>query len=145
MEIEVRETEVALDSSILRAMELSIEECLLRRGLAGAEVSLSIVDDREMQELNRRYRAVDRTTDVLSFPLEDEPPKEPCLLGDVIVSAPQAARQAEDYGHSLLREMSFLAVHGTLHLLGYDHETPAGDEEMQRLQEEVLSGLGIER
>jgi probable rRNA maturation factor len=124
---------------------LSIETCLQSQGLEGSEVSLSIVDDREMHELNLRYRGVDRTTDVLSFPLEEERPKEPCLLGDIIVSAPRAQQQAQEYGHSLLREMSFLVVHGTLHLLGYDHMTPAEDAEMQRLQEEVLSSLGITR
>ena len=145
VEIEVRQEEVALDSSVLRAMERSIETCLERQGLGGSEVSLSIVDDREMHELNLRYRGVDRTTDVLSFPLEDQRPKEPCLLGDIVVSAPQAVRQAGEYGHSLLREMSFLVVHGTLHLLGYDHVTPDEDEEMQRLQEEVLAALGITR
>ncbi len=145
MDIEVRQDEVALDSSVLRAMELSIETCLETQGLKGSEVSLSIVDDREMHELNLQYRGVDRTTDVLSFPLEEDRPKEPCLLGDIIVSAPKAKQQAEEYGHSLMREMSFLVVHGTLHLLGYDHMTPEEDEEMQRLQEEVLAGLGITR
>ena len=145
VDIEVRQDEVALDSSVLRAMELSIETCLETQGLKGSEVSLSIVDDREMHELNLQYRGVDRTTDVLSFPLEEDRPKEPCLLGDIIVSAPKAKQQAEEYGHSLLREMSFLVVHGTLHLLGYDHMTPEEDEEMQRLQEEVLAGLGITR
>ena len=145
MDIEVRQDEVALDSSVLRATELSIETCLETQGLKGSEVSLSIVDDREMHELNLQYRGVDRTTDVLSFPLEEDRPKEPCLLGDIIVSAPKAKQQAEEYGHSLMREMSFLVVHGTLHLLGYDHMTPEEDEEMQRLQEEVLAGLGITR
>lgn len=141
----MRQDEVKLQSEVLRAMELSIETCLLRQGLAGSEVSLSIVDDREMHELNLRYRGVDRTTDVLSFPLEEERPKEPCLLGDIVVSAQRAVLQAEEYGHSLLREMSFLVVHGTLHLLGYDHMTPTEDEEMQRLQEDVLTELGISR
>ncbi len=141
----MRQDEVALDSSVMRAMELSIETCLERQGLAGSEVSLSIVDDREMHELNLRYRNVDRTTDVLSFPLEEERPKEPCLLGDIVVSAPRARQQAGEYGHSLLREMSFLVVHGTLHLLGYDHMTPEEDQEMQRLQEDVLAALGIAR
>ncbi len=141
----MRQDEVALDSSVMRAMELSIETCLERQGLAGSEVSLSIVDDREMHELNLRYRNVDRTTDVLSFPLEEERPKGPCLLGDIVVSAPKARQQAEEYGHSLLREMSFLVVHGTLHLLGYDHMTPEEDLEMQRLQEDVLAALGIAR
>ena len=141
----MRQDEVALDSSVMRAMELSIETCLERQGLAGSEVSLSIVDDREMHELNLRYRNVDRTTDVLSFPLEEERPKEPCLLGDIVVSAPRARQQAGEYGHSLLREMNFLVVHGTLHLLGYDHMTPEEDQEMQRLQEDVLAALGIAR
>ncbi len=141
----MREDEIVLDSALLRSVELSIERCLEQQGLAGSEVSLSIVGDNEQHALNLQYRGVDRTTDVLSFPLEESRPKEPCLLGDIVISAPQAKRQAEEYGHSLQREMCFLAVHGALHLLGYDHETPAQDEEMQRLQEEVLGSLGITR
>ncbi len=141
----MRQDEVVLDSALLRGVEMAIERCLEQQELAGSEVSLSIVGDREQHALNLQYRGVDRTTDVLSFPMEEERPKEPGLLGDIVISAPQAKRQAGEYGHSLQREMAFLAVHGTLHLLGYDHETPADDEEMQRLQEEVLGFLGITR
>ena len=141
----MRQDEVALDSALMRSMEMAIERCLEGQGMEGSEVSLSVVGDKEQHALNLEYRGVDRTTDVLSFPLEEGRPTEPGLLGDIVISAPQAKRQAEEYGHSLQREMCFLAVHGTLHLLGYDHETPDEDAQMQRLQEDVLGALGITR
>ncbi len=141
----MREEEVALDSGLMRSLELAIERCLEQQEMTGSEVSISIVGDSEQHALNLQYRGVDRTTDVLSFPMEEGRPKAPGLLGDVVISAPQAKRQAEEYGHSLQREMCFLAVHGTLHLLGFDHGTPSEDAEMQRLQEDVLGSLGITR
>ncbi len=136
-----------------------IERVLERAGLSAAEVSLSIVGDAEIHALNREYRGVDRPTDVLSFPLCE--PGElagpfvrpggravngpPLLLGDVVISLPRARRQARDFGHSLAREMGFLAVHGALHLLGYDHETPEEEARMQAEAEAVLAMLGLGR
>uniref|UniRef100_UPI003556CF13 rRNA maturation RNase YbeY n=1 Tax=Alicyclobacillus tolerans TaxID=90970 RepID=UPI003556CF13 len=114
------------------------------------EVSVSFVDDEEIHQLNRDYRNVDRPTDVLSFALEegeDFPVEEgePVLLGDIVVSIPTAISQAQDYGHSVQREIGFLLVHGFLHLLGYDHQDEEAEREMFQIQEDVLTGLGLTR
>lgn len=115
------------------------------------EVSVSLVSDEEIRELNRDYRAVDRVTDVLSFALRDGEsnygvvPDELEPLGDIVVSVPTAVRQSQEYGHSVEREIGFLCVHGLLHLLGYDHETESDEAEMTRLQEAVLGRAGLQR
>ena len=119
-----------------------------------AEVSLSFVTNDEIHELNRDYRGVDRPTDVLSFPMLDGDADEgdidihsdSVVLGDIIISAEKAAEQAASYGHSIERELAFLAVHSTLHLLGYDHETsPEDEKDMFDRQEKILTLAGITR
>lgn len=117
-----------------------------------AEMTLVITDDAEVQELNRNYRGVDATTDVLAFAFEEGtegeqdafvlPTQSRRYLGDMIISLPQARRQAEAGGHSLVSELCLLAVHGTLHLLGYDHAEPAEKARMWALQRESLERLG---
>ena len=116
------------------------------------EVSVTFTDDASIHELNKKFRGVDRPTDVLSFPLFDyageseEPPVDELLgmLGDVVLSLETAARQAEEYGHSFEREVAFLTVHSMLHLLGYDHETGEEDErEMRAKQTKIMSDLGL--
>lgn len=117
----------------------------------GTEVSVVFADDSYIHELNRQYRGKDMPTDVLSFALNEgqEPeivngPAE-TLLGDIIISLETASRQANEYGHSLEREMAYLTVHGMMHLLGYDHETEEERGEMRTEEEHVLSQLGITR
>lgn len=119
-----------------------------------AEVSLSFVTNEEIRALNSEYRNTDRETDVLSFPMLDggdgdgdiDIYADSVLLGDIIISAEKAAAQADEYGHSIERELAFLAVHSTLHLLGYDHETSEEDEaEMFEKQDEILKLAGIPR
>ncbi len=121
-------------------------------GLPGtAEVSIAFCDDAVIHQLNRDFRNVDRSTDVLSFALNegaepviiDGPSEE--LLGDIIISVDTLGKQAEEYGHSIERELSYLTIHGFLHLLGYDHETADSKIEMRQEEEAVLSSLGIER
>ncbi|WP_132082711.1 rRNA maturation RNase YbeY [Anaerospora hongkongensis] len=115
------------------------------------EVSLVFCDDAYIQNLNRDYRGKDQPTDVLSFALnEGEEPEivdgpAQVLLGDIIISLETAARQAEEYNHSLEREVAYLTVHGMLHLLGYDHMTEEDKAEMRLEEEHVLSLLGITR
>lgn len=117
------------------------------------EVSVSIVTNERIRELNRCYRGIDRPTDVLSFALEeagdDEPEIRgeglPRVLGDIIISLPKAKEQAEAYGHSLERELGFLAVHGFLHLLGYDHMEPEDEKKMFTRQREILNEFGLQR
>ena len=116
------------------------------------EVSVTFTDDASIHELNKKFRGVDRPTDVLSFPLFDyegeseEPPVDELMgmLGDVVLSLETAARQAEEYGHSFEREVAFLTVHSMLHLLGYDHETSEADEaDMRQRQREIMERLGL--
>lgn len=157
-----------LKAQVMQAVALALG----RAGMAGVEVSLALVDDEAIRRLNRDYRQVDRPTDVLAFPLREgggegaslppeafppevsipgaEPPswrpeEEPVLLGDVVISLERAREQAERYGHSLARELCFLAVHGTLHLLGYHHDTPEAEAGMMAETEAVLAALGLGR
>ena len=116
------------------------------------EVSVTFTDNEQIRELNYRFRNVDRSTDVLSFPLfdyegeSDEPPVDELvgMLGDIVLSLEQAKKQAEEYGHSFEREVAFLCVHSMLHLLGYDHETGEEDEmDMRRRQSEIMDRMGL--
>lgn len=119
------------------------------------EISLLLVDDQEIQSLNNTYRGINHPTDVLSFAMEDEiegedVPKfmileENNILGDIVISLETAQRQAEEYGHSLEREMGFLTVHGMLHLLGYDHCTESESVKMRAQEEKILLQLGLFR
>ncbi|BBW95555.1 MULTISPECIES: rRNA maturation RNase YbeY [Geobacillus] len=119
----------------------------------GAEVCVSFVDNERIRVMNRDYRGKDAPTDVLSFALEEEGEGEigitgadlPLALGDIVISVPRAKEQAAEYGHSLMRELGFLAVHGFLHLLGYDHETEEEERVMFAKQEEILTRLGLTR
>jgi len=101
-------------------------------------LAVCLVSDRRMREYNRRYRGQDRTTDVLSFPAGPTAENEH-HLGDIVISVPAAERQARQARHSLARELKILALHGYLHLLGYDHETDDG--EMMRLQHDLIRRL----
>lgn len=112
------------------------------------EVSISFVDDAAIEELNSRYREIHSPTDVLSFPQDDEfslPPGMPRVLGDIVISLERAVKQAEEYGHSILREVVFLCVHGFFHLLGYDHESPEEQKVMRAKEERVLEELDLGR
>jgi probable rRNA maturation factor len=119
----------------------------------GAEVSVSFVDNEKIRAINRDYRGKDQPTDVISFALEEKGEGEieiigadvPPLLGDIIISIPKAKEQAEEYGHSFMRELGFLAVHGFLHLLGYDHQTEEDEKTMFSKQEEILKQFGLTR
>ncbi|MFT7820984.1 rRNA maturation RNase YbeY [Bacillus siamensis] len=118
-----------------------------------AEVSVTIVTNEEIREINRDYRGKDTSTDVISFALEEEGEDEveivgadmPPVLGDIIISADRTKEQAEEYGHSFMRELGFLAVHGFLHLLGYDHMTKEEEEEMFSKQKDLLDEYGLTR
>jgi len=116
-----------------------------------ASVTMWITDDDELHTLNREYRGVDRSTDVLSFGVEEDevhfvaPPGEPRHLGDLAISYPHVVQQAQDYNHSRERELSYLVTHGILHLLGYDHEQPDDARRMREREEALLGALGITR
>lgn len=108
---------------------------------------VTIVNNEQIHEINREYRHVDRPTDVISFAFLDDENEiqptdgSPISLGEIIISYEKAEEQAKEYGHSLLREMSFLFVHGMLHLLGYDHMEKEDEIVMFKLQDEILGGL----
>ncbi|MGE5835953.1 MAG: rRNA maturation RNase YbeY [Acidobacteriota bacterium] len=111
-------------------------------GSARGVVSIALVSDAAIRRLNRRYRRIDRVTDVLSFPASRPPhPQTPVFLGDLAIALGVARRQAREQGHGLPRELRILALHGLLHLLGYDHETDQG--EMQRLEERLRRRAGL--
>ena len=110
------------------------------------EFNIIFVDDEEIQRINREYRKIDRVTDVISFALCDDPDNEMVdELGDIFIDLDQAFRQADDYGHSITREVAFLAVHGYLHLCGYDHMTKEDEEIMFKKQDEILNKAKITR
>ena len=116
-----------------------------------AEVSITLCSDEYIKKLNKKYRNVDKKTDVLSFPLYEDgnfPPDECMLgapLGDIVICVPVAREQAERLGNSFIREAAFLAIHSTLHLLGYDHERSAEDDEKQcSAQREIIGKMNFE-
>ncbi len=117
------------------------------------EISISIVDNAEIQQINKQFRNIDCPTDVLSFPMltftENEIIEKnengEIVLGDIIISLERAEEQAKEYGHSLKREIAFLTAHSMLHLLGYDHMEPQEEKEMFTKQKEILEAAGIPR
>ncbi|MBQ9922252.1 MAG: rRNA maturation RNase YbeY [Clostridia bacterium] len=117
-----------------------------------AEVSVTLTDNEEIHVLNREYRGVDRPTDVLSFPMAEDDDnigdydmdKNAVLLGDIVVSVEKIEEQAKEYMHSFERELAYLVIHSTLHLLGYDHETGDEDEkEMTEKQDKIIESMGL--
>lgn len=113
------------------------------------ELSCILVDDQKIHDINKEYRKIDRSTDVISFALEDSEQYYvtgmPRSLGDIFISVDHAKMQAEEYGHSLKREMCFLFTHGLLHLLGYDHVEKEDEEKMIMTQKSILEALKIGR
>ena len=114
------------------------------------EVSVTFVDNEEIREINRKFRNIDRATDVLSFPLFDEDGMDAhveeldCMLGDIVLSLERAREQAIEFGHSFEREVAFLTVHSVLHLLGYDHElSDEDDADMRKRQTEIVENMGL--
>lgn len=133
----------------LETVEKVLRSAIKKENLDNISFNVIIVDNNYIHELNKNYRNIDRETDVITFALEDEDtiiiPDSERILGDIYISIDKARSQAEEYGHSLLRELSFLAVHGFYHLLGYDHMTPEEEKIMFTKQEEVLEEYGITR
>lgn len=148
-----RQEEMEIDSNLLKILESVVNLVLKKQGInTPVEVSISFVDNREIQALNKTYRNIDKSTDVLSFPLiEAEEVKAidklrgEILLGDIIISIPKTLVQAEEYGHSFTREVSYLTVHGMLHLLGYDHMNSEEKTIMREKEKEVMKDLKINR
>jgi len=148
MNIEVfNETEENLEKELNELKDL-LENICKDESLGDGEFNIIIVDNKKIQELNKEYRNIDKVTDVISFALEDDETYKLDnyrMLGDIYICIEKTYSQAEEYGHSFKRELSFLAVHGLLHLLGYDHMTEEEEKIMFSKQEEVLNRYGIER
>ncbi len=156
---ENEQDKIEISGELFGKIKLSIEKALEYEDFTeDAEISLTFVDNEAIRELNNASRNKDSATDVLSFPMleadedgtliiyDEDIVDGRVLLGDIVISAERAAEQAEEYGHSLVREMCFLAVHSVLHLLGYDHERSKEEEKIQfEKQEEILNILGITR
>ena len=116
--------------------------------LANCEFNIIIVDNKKIHEINKEYRNVDRETDVISFAMEDNMDvkyEDFRLLGDIYISLDKCYQQALEYEHSRVREICFLATHGVLHLLGYDHMNKEDEDKMFSLQNELLDGYNIKR
>ncbi|MBQ3021028.1 MAG: rRNA maturation RNase YbeY [Bacilli bacterium] len=122
-----------------------IEYTMKKLKIKDSLFDIIFIDDEKMHEMNKQYRGIDRTTDVLSFALNDNKHIDAIMnsLGDIFISIPKMKSQALEYGHSEKRELSFLVLHGILHLLGYDHMNEEDEKIMFGLQKEILEELGI--
>lgn len=163
LEINNSQDKIEVSQEIERLIEECISQTLKMEGAdIPVEVSVLLVDDHQIHQLNRQYRGVDAPTDVLSFPMlefenggEDRNLKavlnaakhgdQAVVLGDIVLSLERAQQQAMEYGHSFFREVGYLVVHGMLHLLGYDHEQEEQRFEMRRKEESVMEMLGLSR
>ena len=136
---EIKELKILNDYVKYVVDKLTLEKC---------EFNIIIVDNEKIHEINKEYRNIDRETDVISFAMEDNMDVKYTdfrLLGDIYISIDRVKSQAIEYGHSELREICFLATHGILHLLGYDHMEKSDEEKMFKLQNELLDGYNIKR
>ena len=157
MQVKVRISNYQKEQRIPSGIRLLIRRCchavLEEEGFEdNAEVSVRFVDNDTIHELNKQFRDIDRPTDVLSFPLGENGEYDTDLstgaklLGDIVISIPKAMEQAQEYNHSLQREIGFLTVHSMLHLLGYDHEQGGIEEvHMREKEETVLTKIGLKR
>ena len=139
------ETDEKLDKEIKKIKDV-ITYALEFEKVTNSTFNIIIVDNKKIRDINKIYRNIDRETDVISFALEDSKDDiklEKRVLGDIYISKDKAISQAKEYGHSTLREFSFLSVHGLLHLLGYDHMNKKDEEEMFGKQELILNGQGL--
>lgn len=143
--IDNRQDKYSIDSDIVDSLKKAIEICLLQeKNSTDYEISLSFVDNEEIHELNRTYRNVDRETDVLSFPIDDEfGLGDINILGDIIISTEKAGEQSEDFGHSFLREIVYLTIHSMFHLMGYDHMNDEEKIVMREKEKNVIREMEI--
>ena len=141
-----RQDDIKITDEIKNLIEKSIAAVLKVENLhENVEVSVSFVGDEEIRDLNRDYRGVDKSTDVLSFPMDDEFIIDNRILGDVIINTRRVMEQAKELGHSNERELSYLTVHSILHLLGYDHMEDEDKKEMREREKLAMKELSIYR
>lgn len=154
-----RQKALAIPKETLKLIEKAAKLCVKKEGIPFlCEAFITLTDNESIREINMEHRGIDKPTDVLSFPLVEyvdgkpdiqpgdiDPDTNRVSLGDIIISAEKAKEQSESYGHSIEREFAFLAVHGMLHLLGYDHESEHDEKIMFKKQDEVLNEMGLVR
>ena len=146
---ENNQSKIVVGYQLKMLMRRAVEATLAYESINNdVEVSITFTDDESIHDLNLKYRGIDRATDVLSFPLEENVKNNRrgglIMLGDIVISLERAVAQAEEYGHSFQRETAFLCIHSVLHLLGYDHEL--GDKEdadMRKRQREIIESIGL--
>lgn len=154
LQLDMNDETGAVHQDIQTLVSDLLHHAVKEEGLTGdTEISVTFMSDEAIQEVNKEYRGIDAPTDVISFALEELGEGEveiviegmPIMLGDILIAVPTAERQAAEYGHSVKREMGFLALHGLLHLLGYDHMTEGEEREMFGRQDEILRSFGLSR
>ena len=134
-----------IDEALRRAAAATLQvENIPADGASVPGLTLLLTSSERIHQMNREYRQVDKPTDVLSFPAEQDVPGMDAYLGDVVLAVPVARTQAATAGHDLLSELVLLTVHGVLHLLGYDHLVPEEKEAMWAVQDQVLARLGVD-
>ncbi len=143
--IDNRQDKIEISQDIVSLIEKVVEEVLVEEDFTlDCELSISFVDNEEIRDLNRSYRNVDKETDVLSFPMDDDFMEDKLvLLGDIVISMEKALEQAGDLGHSVDREIAYLTAHSMLHLLGYDHIEDHDKKEMRAREKAIMKKLGI--
>lgn len=148
-----RQNKIEIDSKIVMLIENSVGEVLRYEEKLNGEVSILLVHDDFIKDLNKKYRNIDKPTDVLSFALleNDQNEKEifqdadKNILGDIVISIDAVLRQAKNYEHSFERELCYLTIHGVLHLLGYDHQQEFEKKQMRMTEEHILNKLKLKR
>lgn len=130
---------IDIDQELRELFQAIANKTAKLEGYNQGEISFALVDNKKIQNLNEKYLKKNSPTDVLSFSMDEK------IWGDIVISVERACKQAEEYGHSLKREIGYLAVHGILHLLGYDHKNPGDKAEMRQKEERILSEFNLQR
>ncbi len=134
----IRYRQKRIDNQITKAVETVFGMC----GVSEYTVTVMLTGDNRMRDINRKQRSIDKTTDVLSFPATDDFKGDSDeFFGDIVISLPKARRQARTYGQHFLKEITFLTIHGSLHLLGYDHIYDAQEKKMRKAQREAIARI----
>ncbi|MGM0409488.1 MAG: rRNA maturation RNase YbeY [Bacillota bacterium] len=139
VEINNSQNKIEINNNLENIFKKIVEKAAEMENRDSAIVSLALVDNDKIKELNKKYRKKNESTDVLSFPMDED------IWGDIIISTDKVLEQAEEYGHSIDRELSYLFTHGVLHLLGYNHKSTSTKEVMRSKEEKILKKVGLER
>lgn len=139
LEINNQQGIIEINEELINLLEKIAKKAAKYENRENGNISLALVDNKKIKELNKKFRDKDEATDVLSFPMDKE------IWGDIIISTNKIIEQARDYGHSRQRELAYLYTHGILHLLGYDHKTSSEKKIMRDKEEKILKEVGLER